>query len=278
MTNELLWVLLLLANFAAIMCVYRFFGKPGLLAWMPLAAIAANIQVLKTVELFGLTATLGNVVYAGSFLVTDILSENYGQRPARRATFIGFAGLVIFTALMVVALQFEPAADDFAHAALATIFTVLPRITAASLIAYLVAQLHDVWAYGAWRRRFPARRLIWLRNIASTTVSQLLDSVIFTLVAFLGVFHGRVLLEIVVTTYLLKLVVAVADTPFVYLARFWYDRGTVTEQDGGDAPPAAAPAGKAPSSEPAPAGGRSTLSRERSSPEGSEGPPSRDPR
>jgi len=278
MTNELLWLLLLLANFAAIMCVYRFFGKPGLLAWMPLAAITANIQVIKTIELFGLTATLGNIVYAGSFLVTDILSENYGQRPARRATFIGFAGLVIFTALMTVALQFEPAPDDFAHAALATIFTVLPRITVASLIAYFVAQLHDVWAYGAWRRRFPARRLIWLRNIASTTVSQLLDSVIFTLVAFLGVFHGRVLLEIVVTTYLLKLIVAVADTPFVYLARFWFDRGAVSEQDSRDTHAAAAPEDGAPTSRAMSGGGRSTPSRGRSSPEGSEAPPSHDPR
>ncbi len=236
MTNELLWSVLLLVNFGAILVVYRLFGRVGLLAWMPLAAITANIQVLKTVELFGLTATLGNIVYAGSFLVTDILSENYGARSARRATYLGFAGLLVFTALMVLALWFEPAADDFAHDSLVTIFGVLPRITVASLIAYLTAQLHDVWAYGAWRRRFPGRRFIWLRNTASTTVSQLLDSVIFTLIAFLGVFQATVLLEIVITTYVLKLLVAVADTPFVYLARFWYDAGTISADESAATP------------------------------------------
>ena len=231
MTNESLWLVLLLLNFGAILAVYRVFGRAGLWAWMPLAAITANIQVLKTIELFGLTATLGNIVYAGSFLVTDILSENYGARSARRATYIGFAGLAAFTALMAVALWFDPAADDFAHEALGTIFTVLPRITIASLAAYLIAQLHDVWAYAAWRRRFPGKRFIWLRNTASTAVSQLLDSVIFTFVAFLGVFRGQILLEIVVTTYVLKLLVAVADTPLVYLARFWFDRGVIRDQD-----------------------------------------------
>ena len=73
--NELLWLLMLVVNFGAILVVYRLFGKIGLFIWVPIAAITANIQVLKTVEIFGLTATLGNIVYATSFLVTDILSE-----------------------------------------------------------------------------------------------------------------------------------------------------------------------------------------------------------
>lgn len=221
MQNELLWLLMLAVSFACIMLVYRLFGRIGLFVWVPIAAIIANIQVVKTIEVFGLTATLGNIVYAGGFLATDILSENHGERDARRAVYFGFVGIITVTLLMNLALLFEPAPADFAHTSLTTVFSLLPRVTAASLVAYAISQLHDVWAYAHWKRRFPARRMIWLRNNLSTAVSQLIDSVVFTLAAFAGVFSTEVLVEIVVTTYVLKLLVALLDTPLIYLAERW---------------------------------------------------------
>lgn len=218
MPNELLWGLMLLANFGLILLLYRAFGAVGLIAWVAVAGFLANIQVVKTVELFGLTATLGNVVYASSFLATDILNEKYGKAPARVAVWTGFCVLIGTTALMSIALLFAPAASDGTHDALMTIFTVLPRITLASVVAYLLSQLHDVWAYEVWRRKFPAKSAIWIRNNLSTLVSQLVDTLIFTSVAFLGVFPLSVFLEIALTTYVLKVAVALFDTPFVYIA------------------------------------------------------------
>jgi queuosine precursor transporter len=228
--NELLWVVMLAANFAAILLIYRLFGKTGLYIWVPIAAIAANIQVLKTVEIFGLTATLGNIVYATSFLVTDILSENYGKTAARKAVAFGFFSIIAIVGLMNLALLFKPDSSDFAHEHLSAIFTVLPRITAASLVAYAVSQLHDVWAYAFWRKRFPGTRHIWIRNNLSTVVSQLVDTIVFTAGAFIGVFPIAVVLEIALTTYVLKVVVALADTPMVYIARLWKDRKIVPEE------------------------------------------------
>lgn len=225
--NELLWLFMLLGNFAAILIVYRLFGRTGLYVWVPLAAITANIQVLKTVEIFGITATLGNIVYATSFLVTDILSENYGKPAAKRAVWFGFFSLIVFVVLMNLALWFEPDASDFAQPHLSELFTLLPRVTGASLLAYAVSQLHDVWAYHFWRSRFPAVRQIWIRNNLSTVVSQLVDSIVFTGAAFLGVFPLGVVIEIAATTYVLKVIVALADTPLVYIARRWKDRDRV---------------------------------------------------
>jgi len=220
---------MLAVNFGAILVVYRLFGKVGLFIWVPIAAITANIQVLKTVEIFGLTATLGNIVYATSFLVTDILSENYGKADARKAVAFGFFSIIAIVGLMNLALLFRPHTSDFAHEHLSAIFTMLPRITAASLAAYAVSQLHDVWAYDFWRGRFPEKRHIWIRNNLSTIASQLLDTVVFTAGAFIGVFPIVVVLEIALTTYVLKVVVAMADTPLVYIARRWKDRGRVRE-------------------------------------------------
>lgn len=220
MQNELLWLAMLLANFLLIILAYRLFGKWGLIMWIPISVIIANIQVIQTVELFGLVATLGNIVYASSFLVTDILSENYGKEEAKKAVWIGFFSLISMTLLMNLALQFLPLGGDefagIAHEATSTIFSLMPRIAVASLAAYVLSQRHDVWAYHFWKKRFPADNQIWIRNNLSTAISQLIDSTVFVIIAFYGVFETAMLLEIFITTYLLKFVVAAADTPFVY--------------------------------------------------------------
>lgn len=213
---------MLAVNFSFIIIIFRLFGKIGLYAWVPIAAIVSNIQVVKLVEIMGVSATLGNIVYASSFLVTDILSELYGKKEAKKAVYLGLFSLVAMTALMNMALMFTPAPDDFSQASLKNIFSFMPRIAGASLVAYFISQSHDVWAYELWRNRFPSAKFLWLRNNASTMVSQFIDSSLFTLLAFWGVFPSTILFEIFWTTYLLKWVVAVADTPFIYLARGWY--------------------------------------------------------
>ncbi|AZR73417.1 hypothetical protein BBF96_08495 [Anoxybacter fermentans] len=221
--NELLWIILLLINFGAVLLAFRFFGKTGLYIWVAISAILANIQVLKTVELFGLVATLGNIIYGTSFLATDILSEIYGRKEAQKAVWIGSFTLVITTVIMQICLLFIPDASDFAQDALVTIFKFFPRIVAASMIAYVVSQSHDVWAYEMWKKKFSSDKQIWIRNNLSTMVSQLIDSVVFCFIAFIGVFEWNVLLSILVTTYLLKWVVAACDTPFVYIAKKMVD-------------------------------------------------------
>lgn len=227
--NEWLWLAMLLLNFIAIVICYRIWGKLGLYIWVPIASIIANIQVTKTVQLFGLEATLGNIVYATSFLVTDILSENYGKKEAKRAVGIGFFSLIMMTLLMNMALWFVPAESDFVQESMSTIFSIMPRIALGSLAAYGISQLHDIWAYDYWKKRYPAKKKIWIRNNLSTMVSQLIDSIVFTSVAFYGVFPTQVLMEIVLTTYLLKWLVALADTPFIYLARKWKDERIIPD-------------------------------------------------
>jgi uncharacterized integral membrane protein (TIGR00697 family) len=229
MHNEIYWLVMLLANFLLIMLAYRLFGKWGLIMWIPVSVILANIQVIQTVELFGLVATLGNIVYATSFLVTDILSENYGKKEAQKAVWIGFFSLISMTLLMNLALQFLPLADDefalTAHGATSTIFSLMPRIAVASLTAYLLSQRHDVWAFHFWKRHYPKDQHLWLRNNLSTMISQLIDSSVFVIIAFWGVFEPGMLIEIFLTTYFLKFIVAAADTPFVYWSKKIYKKG-----------------------------------------------------
>lgn len=232
LSNESLWLLLLLANFTAILMAYRFFGKLGLYIWIPIATILANIQVLKMVDLLSIGVTLGNITYASSFLVTDILSENYGKKSAKKAVFIGFFSLTATVIIMNLALMFKPNEFDFIHESLNNIFAILPRIALASLIAYGVSQMHDVWAYNFWKNLFPGVKSLWLRNNASTMVSQLIDSVIFTFIAFWGLLPNSEFVQILITTYILKWFVAAIDTPFLYLARFMFNQSIInTDQE-----------------------------------------------
>lgn len=225
MQNELLWFALLLTSFTGIIIAYRIFGRTGLYAWTAMAIVLANIQVMKTIKFFGLVTAMGNVVYGTTFLVTDILCENYGKRDAKKAVEVGFFVLIVFTLLMQICLAFIPDESDTLSPALEQIFGIMPRITVASLTAYLVSQFHDVWAFDFWKRRTRGR-FLWLRNNASTMVSQLIDNAVFTWIAFVGfgifweqVFPWEVIAEIFVTSYIMKFIVAALDTPFVYLAK-----------------------------------------------------------
>jgi len=229
-SNESLWLILLVANFISILFAYRFFGKTGLYIWIPIATILANIQVLKMVDLISVGVTLGNITYASSFLVTDILSENHGKKDAQKAVFIGFFSLITTVIIMNIALAFKPNEFDFIQDSLKNIFALLPRIAFASLVAYGISQLHDVWAYSFWKQRIPGTKALWLRNNASTMVSQLLDSVIFTSIAFWGLLPTDEFLQILATTYILKWIVAAIDTPFLYLAKFMYQRSWIKEE------------------------------------------------
>jgi uncharacterized integral membrane protein (TIGR00697 family) len=159
--NELLWFAMLMVNFLSILLFYRALGKTGLYVWIPIAVIVANIQVLKLVDLFGVSATLGNIVYATSFLVTDILSENYGKKSATKAVLIGFMALIASTILFQLALWFVPSVDDWAQGSMSALFGFMPRIALASLTAFGISQIHDVWAYNFWKKKWPSSKIVY---------------------------------------------------------------------------------------------------------------------
>jgi len=235
MPPESVWVLMLLLCFGSVVALYRLFGEAGLIAYIVLAILGANIQVLKPVQfsLFNAPIPLGTVLFASSYLCTDILAEHFGKAAARRAVLIGFAAYLFWTVLMVVTLGFAPltaaqAEPDFTWAlandgAMATLFTPAPMLFVAGMTAYLISQFHDIWLY-TLIRKLTRGRALWLRNNLSTWVSALIDNTVFSLLAWIVLAADPLPLDIVVWdfiigTYLIRLVVAVLDTPFVYLAR-----------------------------------------------------------
>lgn len=219
MPNELLWLLMALLDLTALLLVFRLFGREGLYIAIVISIILCNIQVLKIIEIFGFTTTLGNILYGSIFLATDLLNEIYGKDKARKGVWLGFYALIFTAVIMQIALLFKPADSDFIDPALRQIFEFLPRVTVASVTAYIISQYHDVWLFNLLKIKTGGKYL-WLRNNLTTMLSQIIDTVIFCLIAFWGVFPTDIFIEISITTYFFKWVVAVIDTPFIYVGKY----------------------------------------------------------
>ncbi|MBN2602363.1 MAG: queuosine precursor transporter [Candidatus Marinimicrobia bacterium] len=216
MPNELIFFLMILVVLCTTLFTFRM-GKTWLYAYIALCIVLANIFVTKQFRLFGLSATGGNIVYGAIFLVTDMLCEHYGKEAGQKAVLIGFFAAVFYLITSQFILLIKPSEYDTVHAGMKAIFSFAPRIVFASMIAYLISQFHDIWAYHTIRK-FTHNRMLWLRNNASTWTSQLIDSITFSLIAFVGVFPVQVVLQIILSTYFLKIIVAAIDTPFLYLS------------------------------------------------------------
>lgn len=235
MRNEILLILSLLLTFSAVLVVFRIFKEQGLYLWTIIAAIAANIEVLIVVDAFGMEMTLGNILFASSFLVTDILSELYGKKAAQTAVYLGIATSVIFVLISQSWLLYIPGESDFASPSIHTIFTNTPRLMIASVAVYVVVQLFDVWAYHKWweftTKRFgDQKKFLWLRNNGSTLISQLLNTILFTWGAFFGMYSTATLISIALSSYIIFIITSLADTPFIYLARYIFNKHHLESQ------------------------------------------------
>ena len=224
MANEILIILSFIFIYGSIVLFYRYFGKKGLLAFNVLATLLANIEVLILVRAFGVEMTLGNVLFASTFLITDILSENHSRKDANKAVIISTLCSVTFIVISQSWLLYTPSVNDWASGAFRTIFSSTPRIVCASLAVYLLSQLTDVWLYHKWwewcKKHFgDEKKGLWIRNNGSTMISQLINTFLYTFLAFYGTYSISTLVSIFTSSYLIYIVTSLLDTPFVYWCR-----------------------------------------------------------
>ena len=226
MSNELLFIIQTIIGLAFTLVAFSM-GRNWLYGYIAVCIVLANIFVTKQITLFGIPATGGNVLYGSIFLATDLLAEHFGKREARQAILLGFGAALFYLIMSQFILKFSPSPDDWGAAeGMATIFDFAPAIVLASLMAYLISQFHDIWAFH-WIREKTGGRYLWLRNNGSTWVSQLIDSVVFSILAFLVLpilfpsaeaLPFDIVVGIIISTYFLKILVAAIDTPFIYLS------------------------------------------------------------
>jgi uncharacterized integral membrane protein (TIGR00697 family) len=226
MSNLLIFLIFALVNFALIAIAFRLFGKRGILGYIILSVIAANLQVNKGVIFdFGiieLEATLGNVMFAGIFLATDLLNEKYGLNEARKAVNISIFANLAFILIMFMSTLFTGLdySGDF-NEALNLFFSVNGGTFKAVLVGnvvYFISQNLDVYVYAKIKAWDDSKKTLWIRNNGSTFVSQLLDTLLVNFgFAIVGIFPMEIVGSIIITTLVIKYLAALIDTPFLYL-------------------------------------------------------------
>lgn len=232
--NEILLAASLAVIYGGVLLCYRLFGKGGLFAFTPIAVILANIEVLILVDAFGMEQTLGNLLFASTYLITDILSENEGKKEANKAVYIGIFTSVAMVVVTQSWLLYVPSANDWASPSIATLFAVTPRLLAASFIGMVVSQKLDVFLYHKWwalteKICGDKKRFLWLRNNGSTLVSQLVNTVLFNFIAFFGIYSAPTLISVMVAGYIIYVITSLLDTPVVYLARRLKEKGVIPQ-------------------------------------------------
>ncbi|QFP42243.1 queuosine precursor transporter [Borrelia miyamotoi] len=219
MSNEILWCTLLICIYSILIIIYKLFGRKGLFAWVTSSVIIANIQVLKQITIFGFNTTLGNIIYASSYVATDILSELYGREISKKAIYIGFMSFISFAFITNIQLYFSTNNSDIYLKSLESIFSSIPILLLASIIAYIMSQLNDIYLYDLIKNKFP--KFLFIRSNGSTLVSELMDTIIFVNIAtYFNVFPQEAYLDIVISTYIIKGFAGILGTPFIYIAKY----------------------------------------------------------
>lgn len=216
--NEILMFIEIILMFGMLVLAKKFFGKEGIYVWIGMASILANIQVSKCINILGISGTLGNVMFASNFLATDILSECYGEKEAKKGVYIGLFSVIVYLICMQMSLLFIPNEIDVVQEAMLTLFGLAPRICLASVIMFFLANLVDVKLYNFLKIKCKGKKL-WFRNNIATIVCNCLENFGFVFLAFLFTYPLIDIIEIAISTCFVEILIALCDTPFLYLAK-----------------------------------------------------------
>jgi uncharacterized integral membrane protein (TIGR00697 family) len=218
-----------------ILLFFRVFQAAGLSVYICITVLLANIQVLKAVQMPWAEhpVVLGTILFNSTLFASDILTEFFGVRAAKRALWMGFVAVLMVSLLMLLTIGMQPLMvtpeyadpDGFikSHLAIETLFLPMPVMLIASLIAYVVSQYSDILLYQALKIRSHGKWL-GMRVVVSSMVAILLDTIIFSVLAWVvlpeePVSWTTLWHSYIVGTIGIRFAAAMLSMPAIYLAR-----------------------------------------------------------
>jgi len=192
---------------------FRYFDL--IMALFVAVLLISNIASTKILLLWKFTFDGGTILFPLSYIFGDILTEVYGYRRARKVIWTGFLAALLMSLVLWV-VQILPAAPDWPNQqAYESLIGFIPRIVAASLLAYFAGEFTNSWILSRMKVIMSGKRL-WVRTIGSTLIGEGIDTTIFCLVAFYGVLPGSLLMTVIVSNYIFKCMVEILFTPVTY--------------------------------------------------------------
>lgn len=222
LSNETVLIISLLLSFTCLVAMFKLLGAEGVTSYIALSTVLANIEVMVLVKAFGMEQTLGNTLFAASFLATDILSEVYGEKEAKKGVLAGVCAVSVFMIFSFTWRLYTPSINDVSYPLLRSLFALAPRVALSSLFGYAVSGILDVKLYHIIMRHTQGegskRSKVWLRNNVATLISQLVNIIVFNVLAFAFVYSWHTLISMTLSCYVIYIATSLLDTPFLYLA------------------------------------------------------------
>lgn len=215
--NEFLFLFSIVFIFGMLLVVNKFIGEGGLIAWIAISTILAEIAVCKNVDMFGLNTNLGNVLFASNFLATDILAEYYSEKKAKSAVYVGVFFVLFYLVVSQIMIYYVPSQIDIADSSMKALFGLAPRVCITSVALVLISNILDIKLYSLLKKKTNGKYM-WLRNNVSTILCNGLENYFFSVIAFYGIYDLKTVITIATVATLIEAIVAVCDTPFLYLA------------------------------------------------------------
>ena len=207
----------IIVTFSLVVIIEKIFKKEGLYVWLSIATILANLTVCKMIGIFNYTTSLGNVLFASTFLATDIMSEKYSKQDAKKGVYLSVFSGIVFIIITQLTILFIPSSDDIVNDSMKTLFTISIRTTAASMLMFFISNMLDIHLYNKLKEKYPKK--LWFRNNVSTILCNCLENYFFNTLAFIGIFSIPVIISIATTTTIIEIVIALCDTPFLYISK-----------------------------------------------------------
>lgn len=195
--------------------------------------IIANTIAVKIIDIGGLSIPAGILCFPMTYIINDVLTEIYGFDNAKRVIKYGFICLALMVFLYSAATVM-PSASIWRHQKeFEYVFTLVPRIALGSLVAYIFGSLLNSY-YMVIIKTFTKGNYLWIRTIGSTIIGEGVDSFIFNIIAFYGIFKNNDLLIIILTGWSMKTVYEVLATPFTYLVVGYLRRNEIIYNEDGE--------------------------------------------
>lgn len=222
----IIWILVTFITGSLAGVLGKRYGVEYPIALVSALVVMANIFANKIVAFGSFSVPAGVIVFSMTFFITDLISEKWDMKQARKAVWAGFFSNLVLIVSVFIVTNWQPAIFNVEFSEMfSKVLSLTPRIIIANFIAYLISQHHDIWAFHFLREKTEGRHL-WLRNNASTIVSQFIDSIIFITIAFYGILP---IWPLILGQWVVKIIIAVIDTPFMYFTSWVMDKIRIKE-------------------------------------------------
>jgi uncharacterized integral membrane protein (TIGR00697 family) len=183
-----------------------YLGRGALISFIALQAVLANLLVVKQMSLFGFIVTCSDVFAVGGILSLNVLQEYFGRESAKEAAKVSFLALIFYAFMSQIHIQYLPSSSDATHGAFVSIFSTSTRLICASIATFYLVQQFDYRFFSLLKGNFPFRVVI------SLCVSQLIDTILFSILGLYGMVES--LFDIIILSFTIKCLVIAVSSPF----------------------------------------------------------------